>query len=943
MGFEDSPREEVPESQTGVLNSNPRITVLPARKPQRDRRRFRLIALLAATLVLAALLITPLLLLRHSSTGGAGGFPTLTLSSNPAKVGQSVLFTIKHVTPSTRVVLTHDSLVPIQINGNPSIITDSQGSARFSLTIDKNWGSGFHPIVAEDVATHNTASADLQIIGQGSTPLPPPHLLIVSSFIHMGADVVGANTIRTLNLVNSGGGSIIWSASSNQPWLLVSPSQGIFSQHETISLAVQRAGLKRGDYTGKITISTNVSPPQHIEVDMNVRPLPLNAAPVLALPPALLSFVTTDGDQNNNMQSLTISNPGSIPLHWTLSINSLATPTTQFSLTQAQAFTCNWLSATPNVGILPPGATSLLNVKVNSRCLLPGAYVGTLKFNAAGAIDSSQAVNVSLTVQPHCGLVTSTGYLAFTVVQGQNNVSNQTLSLNTTASCAGTPIQWNSLSTVPWLTTSPEKGHLRGAANTLVHIGVNAKSLTPGIYPGDIFFVTGHNTLTITVEITVQAAPPLVSPIMSASPLSLNFSNIEGQSNPTGQVVTITNNGPSVLNWHVSPQALASSWLGASQMGGRIAPGQSEKVTINTNTEPLTPGTYIGQVTLVGMDARGNLAPVSPQTITVNLVVQPPCTMSHPWSSALSFSTVQGASANPATQTVMFTGTGGCVWPVAWKINIAPVASWLTLTSSGGTLNGTGQSGILGVNTSIAGLAAGTYSTNVTIAVSDASGVAVQGSPQTFSVTLTVLPPCVLSLPAPATLAFSLVQGQATATALNVALSESGTCARPVTWQASTSNAWLALTATSGTDTGTGSTFGVNASAVNLLPSTYTGSITITATDSTGSAVGSAQSVAVSLTVTGFTISGTVLACADQTCATPLPLAGATVMIISGSTMVATTTADASGTYSISNLALGSYTITVAGSDASNTHYVGSLALTLTGNALNTTLQALPG
>src|SRR6266566_3788729 len=222
------------------------------------------------------------------------------------------------------------------------------------------------------------------------------------------------------------------------------------------------------------------------------------------------------------------------------------------------------------------------------------------------------------------------------------------------------------------------------------------------------------------------------------------------------------------------------------------------------------------------MDARGNLAPVSPQTITVNLVVQPPCTMSHPWSSALSFSTVQGASANPATQTVMFTGTGGCVWPVAWKINIAPVASWLTLTSSGGTLNGTGQSGILGVNTSIAGLAAGTYSTNVTIAVSDASGVAVQGSPQTFSVTLTVLPPCVLSLPAPATLAFSLVQGQATATALNVALSESGTCARPVTWQASTSNAWLALTATSGTDTGTGSTFGLNASAVNLLPSTYT-------------------------------------------------------------------------------------------------------------------------
>src|SRR5207244_4159878 len=158
-----------------------------------------------------------------------------------------------------------------------------------------------------------------------------------------------------------------------------------------------------------------------------------------------------------------------------------------------------------------------------------------------------------------------------------------------------------------------------------------------------------------------------------------------------------------------------------------------------------------------------------------------------------------------------------------------------------------------------------------------------------------------------------------------------------------TSSTWLVLTATSGTDSGTGSAFGVSASAANLPPGTYTGSITITATDNTGSAVGSGQSVAVTLTVTGFTISGTVLACADQTCATPLPLAEATVTIMSGSTTVATTTADPSGAYSISNMAQGSYTITVAGSDASNTHYVGSLALTLTGNALNTTLQAFPG
>ena len=262
----------MPESETGVLDSNPHITVIPIRKSQRNRRRLRFIALLAAALVIVALLISPLLLLRHSSTGGAGEFPTLTLSSNTAKVGQKVLFTLNHVTPSTKVVLTHDSQ-PFQINGSPFIIADSKGNANFSLSIDNHWGSGSHFIGAEDVATRKTVSAYLQIIGKGSTPLPPS-LFIETKSIHMGADVVGANTVRTVNLANSGGGSITWSASSNQPWLLVSPTQGTFSQQETISLAVQRAGLKVGDYTGNITISTNVSPPQTIQVDMTVRPLP---------------------------------------------------------------------------------------------------------------------------------------------------------------------------------------------------------------------------------------------------------------------------------------------------------------------------------------------------------------------------------------------------------------------------------------------------------------------------------------------------------------------------------------------------------------------------------------------------------------------------------------------------------------------------------------------
>jgi Viral BACON domain len=932
MGLEDSPQEEVQESQTGVLNSTPHKAVSPSTLSHRNGRRFRLVAVLAAALVIAALLFTPLLLIRfslNSRTGGTNRYPTLTLSANAASPGSTVTVTLNHFSPSTRVVLTHDIQEPILINGRSSITMDTRGNATFPLVIDTTWGPGFHLIVAEDAGSSSTASANLQITGEGITP--PAHLLIDTTPLAMGADFIGTNTIRSFSLANSGCGSISWSANSDSSWLLVAPSQGIFSQQEDISVAVQRLALTPGDYHGTLTISSNVSPPQHIEVNMTVRPLPANAGPVLAVSPALLSFTATDGQPNTSPQMLTVSNPGSLSLHW--------------SLDPVQGLNCNWLSTTSASGTVPTGGSQTLDVNVQSQCLLPGVYIGKLKFTATGAIDSSQDVNVAVIVQPYCGLVTSTGFLAFTMVAGQNTLTYQSLSLNETPSCAGAPLSWKSSSTASWLSITPGSGQINANDTTFVSVSVNAGGLAASENPyyAYLSFVFGQSTLTVMAKVTVQQAAPIMAPIMSASPLSLMFSNIQEQPYPTGQVVTITNNGHNPLSWHVMAQPLSFVWLAASPAGGTIAPGRVGQVTVRVSTASLVPGNYVGQITLVGMDAKGNAAPGSPQTIVVNLTIQPPCTLSPPSSSALSFSAVQGAPANPATQTVMFTGTGNCVWPLSWKTAVAPAASWLTQTASSGTMGGSGQSGMDGIGVNITKLVAGTYSTTVTITASDPGNVTVQGGTQTFTVTLTILPPCVLATPAPATLTFTLAQGQSSAAPLTVGVKESGTCARPVTWHATTSSAWLALTATSGTDTGAGSSFGVNASTVSILPGIYTGTITITATDSAGAAVGSAQSVAVQLTVTGFTISGTVLACATSTCTTPPALPGAKVTLLSGSTTISTITADSSGNYSFTNIPLGSYTITAAGYDASNTHYTGTLTLTLTGNALNTTIQTFPG
>src|SRR5258707_11324673 len=141
-----------------------------------------------------------------------------------------------------------------------------------------------------------SAGATLQITE--ASRMPPPLLLIDTRPLNLGSAVIGANTIYHFKLTNSGGGSITWSASSHQSWLLVAPSQGIFSDSQVISIAVQRVGLKPGDYKGDLAFSSNVSPTENVEVDIAVQPLPHNAGPVIDLSPALLSFTAVDGQSN---------------------------------------------------------------------------------------------------------------------------------------------------------------------------------------------------------------------------------------------------------------------------------------------------------------------------------------------------------------------------------------------------------------------------------------------------------------------------------------------------------------------------------------------------------------------------------------------------------------------------------------------------------------------
>ncbi len=934
------------EEDDRLYDSSPSLTKMPTLVMHTVQPRMRIVFIALTVLAIAALAVDSVLLsvvFFHNHVNDPNNHPVapvMTLSSTAVVYGQSVQVRMRHFSPSTQVLLTRDVEEQIHLSVANPVRIDQNGSADVTMVVENDWDAGSHMIEAEDTTTRYTANATLQVdVG----PTRPAHLVIDTQQLNLGADIQGANTTQPLQLRNSGGGSIVWSASSDQSWLLISPGQGTFSDTQQITVAVQRTNLALRTYTGKITFFSNVGSPQTVAVTMAVLPLPANVGAVLAVSPAVLTFTAVDGYNDPGDQSLSISNPGKKPLSWSLDALSPDATTDMGTVLSTVAANASWLSTDQSSGTVVPGDTKPVRVHVHSRNLLPGTYTGTLVFSAgagSSALNSPEKVLISLTVQQRCGLTLNTGSLTFTAVSGQGNPANQALNLSTTASCIGTS-GWSASSSASWLVVTPASGQLNGVASAVTTVSVNTAGLVPGTYEGTISLTMSQSAQSVMVQLVIQAPPPPSAPIIGASPLNLNFSTTVGQANPPGQTVTVANTGRSALIWHSTVAALAASWLSATPSTSVVPPGQSGQLTVTVNGSGLTSGTYSGQITLSGVDNGNAAASGSPQLITVNFVVLPACTLAPPTASALAFSATQGTG-DPVAQTEGITLSGNCSWPVNWSATLNNPASWLKIAPSSGSLSTSGQSALMTIAPSIAGLAAGVYTDRVTITATDSSNQAAQGSPQTFTVTLTVSQPCALAVSA-TSMNFTVTQGQISP-AQNLNFSFSGNCAYPVAWMASGDGAssWLVLSPLSGSSgSGSGGTLAVSADATQTVPGTYTGSLTISATGSGGAIVQSSPlTVTVSLLVTGSSLNGIAYTCGANPCGTQtVPTSATLTLSDSSGRAIATTSTDANGAFSFANVPNGTYTLSGTGIDGAAATYSGNVSVTVAGAAVSVTLD----
>lgn len=781
---------------------------------------------------------------RQSANSSQGGPPVMMLSANKVSYGQTITVHMAHFSASANVFLSRDINEAVKTDLNTSFIRmGPDGSRVIQVFIDDTWDPGPHTLEAEDMTTRYTASANILV---ESGPTVPPRLVLSVNQLDFGADMQGTNTIRTVRLHNSGGGIIAWSASSNQPWLLVTPNQGVFSDSQPLIAGVQRINLKPGSYAGAITVTSNVGASQKIRVTMVVRPLPKQPGALLSATPVTQSFVAADGGSNPAMQYLTISNPGNQMLFWSLTSN------TPYNFPgQGPTPNANWLELDQISGVVLAGSSVRIGVHASSTNLLPGLYINTLIFSSTPGhttLDTPQNVVISLTVQPHCGIALNAGSMSFTAVGGQGNPGNQALGVTTTSSC-NSILQWQASTSANWVVLQPASGQLRNGSGTNVAVGVNTAGLKAGNYSAVIIFVAAQTTQSVMVQLTVQSPPPPGAPIMAVSPLNLNFSTTQGQGDPPGQTVTVTNTGKSQLSWHDAANVQVPSWLRTVPASGSISPGQSVQMIVNVSASGLTPGIYSGQIVLSGVDTHGVVAGGSPQALLVNFTVQAPCSLSQLPASVLTFGDILQDTVSVTPQSMTLTATGNCSWPLNWSVHVIGAAPWLTLSNSSGSFMGSGQFGTFLVGPNVVGLPPGSYSARVSVIATGSSGLAAQGSGQSFTVSFTVVQPCSLQVSS-SSVSMSATLAQSAVTTRTLSINQVGSCSQPLSWTimtAATVSPWLSASPTSGTGSGTVT---LTANAASLPVGTLTQPGAITVLDTTDPLGPSAPVATVSVTLT---------------------------------------------------------------------------------------------
>ena len=256
------------------------------------------------------------------------------------------------------------------------------------------------------LSTTGTASVTIPVTLTLTAAPVPPAIGLSPTSLSFTAQQGGSNPApQTLNISNTGGGTLSWSASHDATWLGHTPNTGTGTG--TVTISVTTGTLTAGTYNGMVTLWPTGAASVAVPVTFTVTA----AASTLTLSPSSLSYAATQGAANPTNQNITLTNSGGT-LNWTVSDDA------------------SWLAVSPASG----SGSSTLTTSVNTAGLSAGTYNGIVTVSAAGA--TSKTVAITLTVSAPA---TSSATLTWNAVTA-SDLAGYKIYRATTSGGYGTPI-----------------------------------------------------------------------------------------------------------------------------------------------------------------------------------------------------------------------------------------------------------------------------------------------------------------------------------------------------------------------------------------------------------------------------------------------------------------------------------------------------------------------
>ena len=743
-----------------------------------------------------------------------------------------------------------------------------------------------------------------------------PQLTVAPASLSFSYQVNGTNNAMSQTIQLTAGSLDATFGFTGDSWVTTNPSSGTVHANQSLPVTVtivapfpSTCTVTSSPCSPALNLTITGAPTKNIPIAVTV-----SNSPLLNLNTTPLSFNYQIGTAQPAAISVT---PGSTS-------TSTALPYTVTAST-------TWLVVTPTSGTTP----TPVSIGVDPSKLGAGTYNGTVSFVAGGM---TQSISVTLNVTNNPLLVASPTSLWFAYQIGQSFPALQTVALT---SSSGAPLIYSATTTASWLILT---GQVNGTTDSSFNVSANTFGLSANTYTGQIAITvmnqaTGAALTSVNIPVTLYVSANALLLVTPPQPVVFTVQANSGQPSQA-QSYTLASTSPTdQLTLSVSQPHTDSGgqWLFASAVPAST-PGTLQLIAVPP--AGLLPGIYTGSVTVTATGPSGAVLD-SPATIPVVLQVTSGTITVTP-AAGLSFSQSIGGSA-PAAQAVTVSSNmpGLTFLPSAYDGGLG----WLSVSVSTGTTNGS-------FNVSVDGskLTSGKYQGKVIVLSPFAFG-----SPAVIPVTLQVT---VGTISAPTTtLTFTQVKGGAAPAAQNVTVAGSPV-ALNFTAAASTTdgNAWLTVTPQTGTTPGT-LQIGLAAVAGTLPAGPYSGTVTITSANASGSPI----SIPVALTVVPpqtFTASPTSLSfsytvgltvpqaqsfqisaggAAPFTVTTPSSAAWLQVSPTSG-----TTPATLSVSVNTQGLAAGNYTATITiNSPYSPTGAAASVTVNLAVIAINAKLLAI--